>query len=97
MTVSVRPLTGSALAAVLPAVARLRMAVFRDWPYLYDGSLAYEEKYLARLATAEGAVIVAASDGRDIVGCATAAPLTGVKGEPATPFPSTSICRADVP
>jgi hypothetical protein len=26
----------------------LRIAVFRDWPYLYDGSLEYEREYLAR-------------------------------------------------
>jgi GNAT superfamily N-acetyltransferase len=86
MTVSVRPLTGSALADALPAVARLRIAVFRDWPYLYDGSLAYEERYLARLAAADGAVIVAASDGGDIVGCATAAPLAEVEEDFAAPF-----------
>jgi len=86
VTAGVRALTGSALAAALPAVARLRIAVFRDWPYLYDGSLAYEERYLAKLAAAEGAVIVAASDGGDIVGCATAAPLAAVEEELAAPF-----------
>jgi GNAT superfamily N-acetyltransferase len=86
MTVRVLPLTGKDLAAALPAVARLRIAVFRDWPYLYDGSLAYEERYLAKLAAAEGAVIVAASDGGDIVGCATGAPLAAVEAELAAPF-----------
>jgi GNAT superfamily N-acetyltransferase len=86
MTVRVLPLTGKDLAAALPAVARLRIAVFRDWPYLYDGSLAYEEKYLARLAAAGGAVIVAACDGETIVGCATAAPLAEVEEEFAEPF-----------
>ena len=25
--------------------ARLRIEVFRDWPYLYDGDLAYEQSY----------------------------------------------------
>ena len=39
--------------------------MFRDWPYLYDGTLAYEEKYLAKLAAAQGAIIVAAYDGED--------------------------------
>jgi hypothetical protein len=29
--------TGAGILPHLDAVARLRMAVFRDWPYLYDG------------------------------------------------------------
>jgi GNAT superfamily N-acetyltransferase len=86
MTLRLAPLTGKGLAQGLPAVARLRIAVFRDWPYLYDGTLAYEEKYLAKLAAARGAVIVAAYDGEAVVGCATAAPLSEVEGEFAEPF-----------
>lgn len=86
MTVRVAPLTGRDLAEALPAVARLRIAVFRDFPYLYDGTLEYEEKYLSKLAAARGAVIVAAYDGADIVGCATAAPLAEVEREFAEPF-----------
>lgn len=86
MTVQVVSLTGPDLAPALPAVARLRIAVFRDWPYLYDGSLAYEEKYLAKLAAADGAVIAAAYDGDEIVGCATAAPLAQVEEDFAEPF-----------
>ena len=86
MTVRVASLTGKDIAPALPALARLRIAVFRDWPYLYDGSLAYEEKYLAKLAAAEGAIVVAAYDGEDIVGCATAAPMTEVEAQFAEPF-----------
>jgi hypothetical protein len=35
----VKSLTGSNIYAVLPDLARLRIIVFRDWPYLYDGTL----------------------------------------------------------
>ena len=75
MTVTVAPVTGSGLAEVIPALARLRTTVFRDFPYLYDGDAAYESGYLATFAAADGAVIVVARDGDDIVGAATAAPL----------------------
>lgn len=75
MTVSVAPVTGSGLAQVIPALARLRITVFRDFPYLYDGDAAYEADYLADFAAAEGAVIVVARDSEQIVGAATAAPL----------------------
>ena len=56
-------LTGAEIKAVMPELARLRMIVFRDWPYLYDGTLDYEEEYLAKFAAAPGAVCVVARDG----------------------------------
>jgi GNAT superfamily N-acetyltransferase len=86
MTLRVVPLTGGEIAPALPALARLRIAVFRDWPYLYDGSLGYEEKHLAKLAAASGAIVVAACDGESIVGCATAAPMAEMGAELAEPF-----------
>ena len=75
MAITVEPLHGAALSAALPALARLRITVFRDWPYLYDGTLDYEQDYLAKFAHAKDAVIVAARDGTDIIGVATASPL----------------------
>jgi GNAT superfamily N-acetyltransferase len=86
MTVRVAPLTGNDMAPALDALARLRIAVFRDWPYLYDGTPEYERKYLAKLAEAQGAVIVAAYDGETVVGCATGAPMAEVEAELAAPF-----------
>ena len=74
------------MAAALPALARLRIEVFRDWPYLYDGTLEYEQKYLEKFAASEGAVIVAAIDGDDIVGVATGAPMIHHAEEFAAPF-----------
>lgn len=70
--VKIRPLSGADLDAALPALARLRIEVFRAWPYLYEGSLAYEESYLQKLARAKDAFIVAAETySGEIVGCAT--------------------------
>lgn len=74
MSVAVRVLTGDALARALDDVARLRIAVFRDWPYLYDGDQDYERDYL-RAYQSPGAVVVAATDGDRIVGAATGAPM----------------------
>jgi len=34
MSIEVRALTGDDIHAVLPDLARLRITVFRDWPYL---------------------------------------------------------------
>jgi hypothetical protein len=86
MALEVRSLTGPELVAALPALARLRMIVFRDWPYLYDGSLAYEEEYLSKFAAAEGAVCMAAYDGPEIVGASTAQPMVETDPEFIAPF-----------
>ncbi len=86
MTLEVHSLTGERLRAVLPELARLRMLVFRDWPYLYDGSLAYEEQYLAKFAAAPGAVCVVVSDEGRIVGASTGAPMAEHADEFAEPF-----------
>jgi GNAT superfamily N-acetyltransferase len=68
-------LTGERLKAHLPELARLRITVFRDFPYLYAGSLDYEERYLAAYAAAEGSVIVGAFDGDKVIGASTGLPL----------------------
>jgi len=73
--VEIRRLTGEELKKALDAVARLRIAVFRDWPYLYDGTPEYEANYLRRYAETKGAVVVGAFDGDRLVGAATGEPL----------------------
>jgi GNAT superfamily N-acetyltransferase len=65
----------TARAGALPALARLRIAVFREWPYLYDGTLDYEERYLAHFLDKPGAVLVVAYDDDVIVGVATASAM----------------------
>jgi GNAT superfamily N-acetyltransferase len=85
-SVRVATLIGTDFHAALPSLARLRITVFRDWPYLYDGTLAYEQTYLDTFATTVNSVIVAAFNGTEIVGCATAAPLLGHEPEFAAPF-----------
>ncbi len=86
MTIDVVTLTGEALAQGLPALAQLRIEVFRSWPYLYDGTLNYERAYLAKLAAAKGSIIVAACNAGTIVGCATGAPMDEVDAAFAVPF-----------
>lgn len=71
----IRRLTGRALIDALPDVARLRIEVFRDWPYLYDGDVAYEEAYLQVYRESENAILIGAFDGDRLVGASTGAPM----------------------
>lgn len=68
-------LRGETLRAWLPRLAGLRIAVFRDWPYLYEGEETYERRYLAAYAESPGAAVIAAIDGERAVGCATCQPM----------------------
>lgn len=77
MSLDVQILTGAALEAALGDVAALRIAVFRDFPYLYDGDEAYERRYLAAYRDAPGAILVGAFDGSRLVGASTGTPLAG--------------------
>ncbi|KLI98380.1 GNAT family N-acetyltransferase [Luteimonas sp. FCS-9] len=71
----IRVLSGDAMPPYLDDVARLRMAVFADWPYLYAGDAAYERDYLAAYARSPRSVFVLAFDGDAVVGAATGLPL----------------------
>lgn len=73
--IRVARLTGAALAEALPGVARLRIEVFRAFPYLYDGDLAYEEGYLQVYRDSDDAILVGAWDGDRLVGAATGTPM----------------------
>lgn len=73
----IRTLTGDQVAARLDDVARLRVAVFRDWPYLYEGDdPGYERRYLEAYARSPGSVFVLAlGDDGAVVGASTGIPL----------------------
>lgn len=75
--VRIEPLAGVDLPRWLDGLARLRIEVFRDFPYLYDGSLDYEARYLRTYAETPGSVIVGAFAGERLIGAATALPLAG--------------------
>jgi GNAT superfamily N-acetyltransferase len=90
-TIVVSTLSGAAIEPFLDAVASLRIRVFRDFPYLYDGSLSYERDYLAGFAAAEGSVLVLARDGDHVVGCATAMPMAVADPEFQRPFRAAPI------
>ena len=82
----VKSVTGPDILPVLPDLGRLRMIVFRDWPYLYEGTLEYEQKYLEKFAKAKGAVVICAYDGDHMVGASTGAPMIEHADEFGAPF-----------
>ncbi len=93
---SVRALQGPDLEAALDGVARLRIAVFRDWPYLYDGTLAYERAYLATYRDNPGALLVGAFDGETLVGASTSTRMEDHAEAFSAPFRATGLALSDI-
>ncbi|KIC41570.1 GNAT family acetyltransferase [Ruegeria sp. ANG-R] len=92
----VRALTGSALHEALDDVARLRIDVFHAWPYLYDGDLEYERKYLQSYIDSDEAIVVGAFDRDTLVGASTGAPLTDHADDFAAAFEGSGLNLTDI-
>ncbi|SLN31796.1 hypothetical protein ROG8370_01273 [Roseovarius gaetbuli] len=94
--IRVARLTGAALGAALPDVAALRIAVFRDFPYLYDGDLAYEEHYLQTYRESDDAILVGAYDGARLVGASTGTPMEDHASDFAAAFEGRGIALNEI-
>lgn len=92
----VRAVSGADIAPYLPALAALRIRVFREWPYLYDGDLAYEAHYLATYSRSPRSLFVLAWDGAEIVGCSTGIPLSDETEACQAPFLAAGIAPSEV-
>ncbi|MCF0042115.1 GNAT family N-acetyltransferase [Dyadobacter fanqingshengii] len=77
---------GVEIAAVVEALGALRIAVFHDYPYLYEGSLDYEKDYLQIYVQSERAFLFSVFDGSKMVGATTCIPLTDEAAEVRKPF-----------
>lgn len=72
MSVTLTNLIGPEIEAHMDALAALRIGVFREYPYLYDGDADSERKYLGHYARHGDSLCVLATDGEQVVGASTA-------------------------
>lgn len=79
-------LSGAAIAPYLPDLARLRITVFHEFPYLYDGSAEYEAHYLQTYVNSPRSIAVLALDGENIVGASTGLPMAHEEANFQQPF-----------
>lgn len=73
----IRHLTGEAIREHSAAIARLRIRVFREYPYCYEGNEDYERHYLTGLIEDKQALVLVAEEAGEIVAAATSLPLMG--------------------
>lgn len=77
---------GSDIAKLIPQLGQLRIRVFRDFPYLYEGSQEYEENYLQVYTKNPLSIAFGVFDGEQLVGATTGMPLTAESKEIQQPF-----------
>ncbi|MDA8226695.1 MAG: GNAT family N-acetyltransferase [Desulfitobacterium hafniense] len=75
MEISERLLTGASITDVLDDLTTLRLGIFSEYPYLYQGKREDELKYLATYAEVPDACTILAYDGLTVIGAATGMPL----------------------
>lgn len=74
-SVKIKILCGREVIPYIHKVAELRIAVFREYPYLYDGELSYEERYVHMYSQTKDAILVIAEHNHEVVGAITGLPL----------------------
>lgn len=73
--ITVKSFTGSIEEKYIVELAKLRIEVFKDFPYLYEGSMDYEKAYLKTYDDSQDRIIVIAFDDQKIIGASTGIPM----------------------
>lgn len=87
---------GNNIDELFDDLAKLRITVFHDFPYLYEGSIAYEKEYLKTYSQSTRSFLFAVYDGESMVGATTAIPLTDETTDVQMPFVQNGIRLEDV-
>jgi GNAT superfamily N-acetyltransferase len=86
MNITIQTLTGQAVAPLVPDIARLRRAVFREFPYLYEGNSENEQEHLRKFIANPRTAVVVAFDNQVPVGISTCLPLADEGESVRAPF-----------
>ncbi len=86
MALSIQEFKGRALQPHIDDLGALRIAVFREYPYLYDGTLDYEREYLQSYLNSERSMVALVFDDARIVGATTCMPMIEEGPEFQEPF-----------
>lgn len=91
-------MSGAAITPFLPALAALRIEVFRSWPYLYAGTEVYEANYLRTYSASPSSLFVLAQHAEtgEVVGCSTGVALEHETANLQAPFAAAGIEVASV-
>ncbi|MCB0420571.1 MAG: hypothetical protein KDD61_06230 [Bdellovibrionales bacterium] len=86
MSVKIESVSGRELEDWLDRLAELRIEVFREYPYLYEGDIDYEREYLQTYVKSARSHIVLVLDDTKLVGASTAIHIMDESEEFKSPF-----------
>jgi GNAT superfamily N-acetyltransferase len=96
MALSLHNLHGSDITPYLDDIGALRIAVFRDYPYLYDGTLEYEREYLQSYVLCPSSLVTLVLDEGRVVGATTCMPMNDESPELQTAFSAAGYDLASI-
>lgn len=86
MNLKTLTLMGNEIIPYINNLAHLRIKIFQDFPYLYEGDMEYEREYLSTYINCNDALMVLIVDNENVVGASTAIPLQFESTEVKKPF-----------
>ena len=84
--IHVRSFTGSQLKTYLHTIAKLRIAVFREYPYLQEADMLRETEYVRKIAAHKESIGVLIFDNTTLVGVSLGLPLNAEDPQIQQPF-----------
>lgn len=72
---------GARIGGYIERLGRFRIEVFREYPYLYDGEMEYERKYLGRYAARPNSFLIFCEDANGFVAACTGICMDGAGEE----------------
>ncbi|GAB4232640.1 MAG: GNAT family N-acetyltransferase [Chlamydiales bacterium] len=73
--IEIIPLFGAAVEQKIPEIAKLRIEIFQEYPFLYQGDEDYERRYLKKFSNSSEAIVILSYHGNEIVGISTGLPF----------------------
>ena len=96
MMITEKLFTGPAITGWLDDMATLRLDIFEEYPYLYQGQRGDELNYLGTYAKAPDACVMLAYHGSAIIGAATGMPLIHEDAKMLDAFAGTALPLDDI-
>src|SRR5690349_2392040 len=84
--INIRTFTGATLKPYLPSIAKLRIEVFSEFPYLLKRGSKEEVSFLTKYTKSKDSIGVLVFDGSILVGVSTGMPLEQESKEIQKPF-----------
>lgn len=75
-SIKIKTISGNELIPYVDEIAKLRIKIFKDFPYIYDGDFTYEKEYLQPYIEAKDSAFILVFDNGKVVGASTCIPLS---------------------